>query len=142
MTQQSRISTTLAAAMLQALIDAVDSGSVVNIYDGSVPGSVEEVLVDQNLLIELPLPYPTFGAIYDIADEVAANLLAVIALPAVAAGLATFFRVQNSSGDSVLQGTVGMLDCDLILGSTNVSAGVTVRINSWILRISKSQTVC
>jgi len=128
--------------MCQALIDALDSGSVLNIYSGAVPDSVDEALTSQTLLVEIPLPYPTFGAIVAGTEEVTANLLSVISSPATSNGVATFFRACNSSGIPVLQGTVGMLDCDFNLSSTNITTGVSVRANSWKINISKNQTVC
>lgn len=142
MAHQTIISNAAAIVICNALKALVDNGSVLRIYDGVMPTDLEPALTTQNLLVEMALPFPAFGAAADGTGKASASLTSVISAAPTAAGTATFFRVLNSSGVPVWQGTVGMLGCDLNLSSTNILLGVSVRINSWTLSISENQTVC
>jgi hypothetical protein len=142
MAKQTIISNTAAILLLQELVDALDAGSDLNIYDGTVPSDLDVPLTTQNLLVSISLPYPAFGAITDGTGKASTSLSAVISGIVTTAGTATFYRACNSSGDPVIQGTVGMLGADLILSATNLILGITVRVNSWNLHVSESQTVC
>lgn len=142
MAKQTRISNTAAIIICEALVGLLDAGSDLNIYDGTVPTDLEVPLTTQNLLVHMSLPHPTFGVVVDGDGKASTSATALISGAAIAAGTATFFRACNSSGDPVIQGTVGMLGCDLNLSSTNISIGVSVRVNSWNLHISENQTVC
>ena len=142
MAKQTIISNTAAIILCEALKDLLDAGSDLKIYDGIIPTDLDVPLTTQNLLVQMSLPFPTFGVVTDGGGKASTSVTAAVAALATASGLATFYRACNSSGDPVLQGTVGMLGCDLNLSSTNLSIGVSVRVNSWNLHISESQTIC
>jgi hypothetical protein len=140
--KQTRISNTAAIVICQALTGLLDAGSDLKIYDGDIPTDLEVPLTTQNLLVQMSLPHPAFGTVVDGGGKASTSVTAIVAAVASASGLATFYRACNSGGDPVLQGTVGILNSDLNLSSTNIIAGVSVKVNSWNLHISEQQTVC
>lgn len=142
MAKQTRISKQAAMVMCGSLVGLLEAGSDLVIYDGAVPTDLDVPLGDQDILAILSLPFPAFGPVVDAGSRVKTTCLAVLSAPAIASSLATFFRALDNDGDPIIQGTVGLADSDLVLSSTNIVSGVSVRVNSWNLYISKEQTVC
>lgn len=142
MSKQTIISNTAAILLCSALVDLLDAGSDLKIYDGPMPTDLDIPLTTQSVLVQMSLAYPAFGPITDGGGKASTSSPAVLSAPATGTGTATFFRACNSSGDPVWQGTVDLANADLVLSSTNITAGVSVRINSWNLHISESQTIC
>lgn len=142
MAKQTRISNAAAVALCNALVALLDSGSTLRLYDGVVPSEGDAPITSQNLLAQIVLPFPTFGAAVDGGGKATASISSLISGAATAAGLATFFRACNSFGNTVAQGTVGVINCDLTLSSNNLVPGVSVRVNSWNIHVSENQTVC
>lgn len=116
------------------LIDAGAGAGKLRIYDGTQPVDVDTAITSQVLLAELTLSDPAFGAAGDgnpggeatagtITDDTSAN----------ATGTATWFRAVDSNGLPVVDGSAGTSSADLILDSVSITAGQTVKVNSWVL---------
>lgn len=116
------------------LLDAGAGAGKLRIYDGTQPADVDTAITSQILLAELTLSDPAFGAAGDgnpggqavagtITDDSSANNT----------GTATWFRAVDSNGNAVIDGSAGVSSADLILDSVSITAGQTVKVNSWVL---------
>lgn len=129
------ISTAVQTALLEALAEQFDGLMVMNIYSGTVPATADAALGDAVLLRTVSVnstgtgmsfeATPVGGMLVKATDEVWAG-------PNVGTGTATFYRIHpigDTGGLSTtaprLQGSVGLLNADLILGSTGLVSGVT-----------------
>lgn len=115
---------------LTALIDAGAGAGNVKIYDGSVPANESTALSGNTLLATLPCSDPSSAAasggvltLSSITDDSSAD----------ATGTATFFRVEDSDTNVVMQGAVGTSGAELNLNSTSITTGQTVSITSWTI---------
>jgi len=125
------ISSGLQDALLTALAGQLNGGKL-QIYSGPVPADRDAAIGTATLLREVGVSTglnfeatPTNGMIVKSTSEnwSAAN---------VATGTATFYRFVGQADDGTastsqirMQGSVGLLDADLILGSTSLVIGVT-----------------
>ena len=114
---------------LTALIDAGTAG-LLRIYDGSQPADADTAVSGQTLLAELTMSATSFaaassGAITanDITADSSAN----------ATGTASWFRITDSAGNAVIDGTVGTSGSDLNLNSVSITTGINVDVTSLVL---------
>lgn len=115
---------------IKTLIDAGAGAGLLKIYSGTVPADVGTALGAQVLLATLTLSDPcaaaasggvlTFSAITQDASADATNT-------------AAFFRVTDSDGNAVVQGTVGTSGADLNLTSTSIVATEPVSVTSFTI---------
>jgi hypothetical protein len=126
-----KLSTTAADAMLTALTGLCNSGSV-RIYSGTEPATANTALSGNTLLAELTLNATAFGApAASGADRVATANAITADTSADASGTATFFRIMQSNGTTVVyQGTAGTSGQQLNLNATDIIAGGNVSISS------------
>jgi len=136
------ISNAAAIAACDAIVDLLDAGDgagKLQIYSGSQPANPDVAITDQTKLAELTLNDPAFGAAADgepggvataesITDDSSAD----------ATGTAAWFRAVDSDGTAIIDGTVGTSDADLILDSVSITAGQTVKVNSWTITMPES----
>lgn len=116
-------------AAANAIVDLIDAGAgagTLKIYTGSQPADADDAETG-TLLATFTLPDPAFG---NAANGVAtAN--AISDATGAAAGTAGYFRVEDSTGANVMDGSVGTSGADLNLNTTTISVGLTVSITSW-----------
>lgn len=124
------LATSVASALADAITTAADAGAsaaTLKVYTGSKPATVETGATG------------TLLATFTLADPVAAAASAGIATwdfsPAVTAtvaatGTAGWFRVADSTGAGVLDGTVGTSGADMTVSSTSWTSGGLVSLNS------------
>lgn len=114
---------------ITALVDAGAGAGLLEIYDGAQPSKGGTVT---NLLAQLVFSTTSFPAASTetltanaITDDSAAN----------ATGTATWFRVTDSTGAFVMDGTVGLTGsgADLELSNTSVVLGVPVSVSSFVI---------
>ncbi|HFD32035.1 MAG TPA: hypothetical protein ENJ28_04905 [Gammaproteobacteria bacterium] len=114
---------------ITALVDAGGGAGFLEIYDGAQPVKGGAVT---NLLAQLTFSATSFPAASSetltansITDDSAAN----------ATGTATWFRVTDSTGAFVMDGTVGLTGsgADLELSNTSVVLGVPVSVSSFVI---------
>ena len=111
---------------LQALIDADVGAGRLLILDGSRPATGG---AKTTTLADLPLTDP-------VAAAAAAGVLTFSAITddtSTVAGTATWFRLEDNSGDPIIDGDVGTAGSDLNLNSTAISAGGTVSVTSFVV---------
>lgn len=139
-----KIKSTLGVLSLNALVDDLDgAGPHVKIYSAptSVPATITATKgTDAVQLADITLHATTaFGgaAVNTAGTKVIATANATAASETSAtAGTAAFFRVYKSAAAAttaaVIQGTCGTATtADMVLNSTAISAGATVKITSW-----------
>lgn len=116
---------------ITALINAGAAPGVVEIRSGTQPADADDADVG-TLLASVTLNDPAFGAssagtaTADIAPE-------IIDASADATGTATWFRVKDSNGVKVLDGSCGTSSADMILNTTSLVAGVAFEITAWTI---------
>jgi hypothetical protein len=129
----------LAAATANAAADAVAArcdGGTVNVWDGAQPATVDTATVTQTLLAVCPFSNPAFSS---AAAGVAAAHAITTDDAAVAGGTAAWFRVLDSSGDPVMDGSVGVgtgFDCNVV--STTVVLGDPFAVASMTITAPES----
>lgn len=117
---------------ITGLVDAGTGPGTLNIYSGAQPATGDAAATG-TLLATVTLTDPSFAA--------AANGTAAAGDPApvtaAAAGTAGWFRVQDSAGANVYDGSVTATGGggDLTLGTTAISVGLTIDITSMSLTL-------
>lgn len=112
---------------LTTLIDAGASAGLLRIYDGTQPATGGTATT---LLAELTMTDPSAaGASSGVwtASSITADS------SANATGTATWFRIVDSNGVAVLDGTVGTSGADLNLDSVSITAGQSVSVSSMVI---------
>lgn len=119
---------------LDAIRSAYNSGKL-RIYSGSVPANADAALGGATQLVELTLGATAFGS--SSSGVLTAN--AITGGTAGASGTASFFRILDSAGSTVLaQGAVGTSGAELTLPTTSITSGVTVTASSLAITIPAS----
>lgn len=140
------ISTELAVAMVQAAVDFANAEGEtppsVSIFSGPLPTSITDpVDVDENIhLATFEFEGGMFGSAAQVAGESRIEAVSpdMIAVEAVGAGEATFYRAYDASGVAFLQGEVSddpESDSDMIINQTNVTLGAEVRITRFVIGV-------
>lgn len=125
-----KLTNAAASAAADAVVDLCDAGAgaaTLRIYDGTAPATADTALSGNTLLAQLTMSDPAFGS---ASNGVATASAITQDSSADATGTATFFRILDSNGTVVLQGTVGTSGCDLNLNTTSIVAGATVSVTS------------
>ena len=138
----TRLSNAAAKAACDAIVDLIDGGSgpgLVRIYDGTQATDPDTAVGAQVLLAELTCSDPAFGAAADAAPGGRATANAVTSdASANATGTATWFRVVDSNGVAIFDGSVGTSSADMIINSVSISSGAAVAITSWTFTVPES----
>lgn len=134
MAKALRLSNVAANIEANALSALANSGYI-RIYDGSQPATADTAVTTQNMLAELRFNAAAFGA----ASAGVITAAAIVQdLSANYSGLATWFRVLESDGATVLwDGSVGTTGCDLNLNSVDITLGESVAIDSLVYTVVK-----
>ena len=130
-----KISQGLQTALLTAIGTALNGNMLMKIYSGAVPVNAHSDLGSAVLLRTVSVNSTGAGLNFEatpVGGMLVKSTSQVWAGPNVATGLASFYRIALSSDTGIasttalrLQGSVGLLDADLILGSTSLVIGVT-----------------
>lgn len=116
-------------ARLSAISAAADAGTgaaTITVHSGTKPavgGTATTTLVTLNM------SDPAFNAPSGGTMSARAISSAVIA----ASGTATWFRIKDSSGTFVCDGTVGTASADMIVPTVTFTAGVTFNVSSLVI---------
>lgn len=126
----TRIPTAARNAACDAVVDLADAGAgaaTIEVRTGSQPASANDAATG-TLLATFTCADPAFG---DSAVGVATlDTTPVLAAAGVAAGTAGWFRMKDSTGATVMDGSVGTSGAELNLNTTTISVGVGVEITS------------
>lgn len=112
-------------AQNEGLITYAGTGAIFNIYAGTQPANANTPITSQTLLCALPIP-GVFGT------DVNGTLTLGTVTPTVSTGTgtATFFRITQSGGDVIMDGSIGTTTGDLLLSSVDIVPGETITISS------------
>lgn len=125
-----RITATVANAMLNSGLGTPAANGKLRLYTGTQPAAGGGALSGNTLLVEFPLPPTAFPSAS--AGTLTAN--AISAAVAAATGTATWFRLTQSDGATVLlDGSVGTSGCDLNIASTSINSGDTIAVTSFTI---------
>jgi hypothetical protein len=116
---------------MDAITTAAGNAALLRIYDGAQPTDADTAIGAQTLLAELTCGTPFAAAASNgvltagaITQDSSAN----------ASGTAAWFRlVVAGGGTTIMDGTVGTADADLILNNVTISAGGPVAVSSFVL---------
>ena len=150
---QTRLGKTAAKAVVDALVDRLDTETgatqaLVQIYDGSQPSSPEIAIGTQTKLAEIAIGTTAFGP----ANTTATANYAVATCSGVphsdtsATGHATktaaWFRAVNQGGTAIIDGDIGTTTstADMAIDNTSISAGQTVKLTAWKVRLQHRVT--
>ena len=134
-----RLATSARNAAVKGVTDLVDAGpaaGTIKVYDGSMPATPATAVSGQTLLVTITLGDPAFSApstgVAAGADPAAVN--------AAASGTATWCRVADSTGATVLDGDVTATGGGgfMTLSSTAITSGAPVDITSLQLTMPAS----
>jgi hypothetical protein len=132
LTQQLAYATVNAQA---GAVTALLNNAYLRIYDGAQPADADTAISGNNLLAELRLGNPAFGA----AVNGAATANAIAGVTAAATGTASWFRLLATDGSTVIMdGSAGTSGCNLNLNSVAIECGAAVSIASFTFTASKS----
>jgi hypothetical protein len=133
MALQPRITAAVANAMIGIIGSNVNNGFI-KIYDGTQPTNGGDAITTQNLIATLPLNSTAFGAASN--GVMAANAIG----PAVAAfsSTAIWYRLTDSGGTFMIDGSVGTSGCDLNLNTVTITSGDTVAVTSFSITQPRS----
>lgn len=129
--------TTLRNAQLDAIDDAVNAGSgagTIKLYTGTRPAT-GGALSGNTLLGTLTFSGTAFGAASG-GTITAASITSDSS--ADATGTATWFRVEDSDANFVMDGDVGTSGSDLNLSTVAISSGATLEITSFVITAGNS----
>lgn len=123
------LATSARNATADALCNLLDAGAgagTIKLYSGTRPATPNTALSGNTLLATVTLIDPAFGA----AATGVKTLADPAAVTAVAAGTASFFRAEDSTGAVVMDGRVTATGGggDLTLSTTTISVGLSVDI--------------
>lgn len=123
------LATATVNALANALTTFMDSGTAptIKLYSGTQPANANTALSGNTLLATFTLDDPSFGS-------ASGGVITMAGVPrsttGVAAGTATWFRLETSAAATVLDGDVGTASATLILNTTTISVGVDVDITA------------
>ena len=121
------------------LIDGGAGAGLLRIYDGSQPTNPDVAVGAQVLLAELTCSDPAFGNAADNTGKATATASAITSdTSANATGTASWFRVVDSNGLAIIDGSVGTSGADLNLSTVSIVATGTVAITSWTYSVSET----
>jgi len=129
--------------------DAV-SNLVLNVYSGTIPTNAESPLSGNTKLVSYTngatFPDANLVLVYDdVTNSLILDTGETLTGTAAATGTATFFRLELATDDGLrddvdlsrarIQGTVGIVDADLFMGSTSITSGSSKIIGGFALQL-------
>ena len=130
MAADPRLSNAAASAAADAVVDLIDAGAgagSLKIYDGTIPTNANTAIGAQVLLATLTFSDPAFGA---ASNGVATASAITSDSSADATGTATWARIADSNGNTVMDVTVGTSGEDINFNTVSFVSGATIAISS------------
>ncbi len=125
------ITNVAAIAALDAVVALIDAGTaaLLKIYAGTVPDDADAALSGETLLATLTFSATSFPGASDGAPGATSTANAITDdTSAAATGTAAYYRITDSAGLAVTQGTVGTSGANLNLSTVSITAGDTVSV--------------
>lgn len=127
-----KISSMAANVAVDAWGELLDGGFL-DIYDGDQPDSVDDPITTQTRLASLGFGDPAFSSAK--GGEALSHVL-TSETDAKATGTATWYRCyQSDHTTAILDGTVGTIDSDLVMGSLSFQIHGEVLVSSFTLAV-------
>lgn len=130
MAADPRLTNAAASAAADAVVDLIDAGSgagTIKIYDGTIPTNANTAVGSQVLLATLTFSDPAFGA---AANGVATASAITSDSSADATGTASWARIADSNGTTIMDVTVGTSGEDINFNTVSFVTGATIAITS------------
>lgn len=124
-----KITNAMRSAACNAIVDSLDTGGAgtIKLYTGTQAATADTAVGAQTLLVTITLSATAYGS---ASNGVATLAGTPLSGTAVASGTATWFRMANGSGTTIMDGSVGTSSADLIVNTTTIASGNTVTVNS------------
>lgn len=116
-------------ARLAAIVTAIGSAGLLKIYTGTQPANPDTAITSQTLLSTHTCGTP-FAPASSSAHPSVLTANAIGSATAGNTGTAAWFRITQSGGTAVVDGSAGTSSADLILNSTSFTSGQTVSISA------------
>jgi hypothetical protein len=121
---------------------ALANGGFLNIYNGSQPTDANTALGAQVLLATINLNATAFGT--PVASGSAGSRVVTMTANtmtgnnAVATGTATWYRMTNSSGTALADGSAGTAGTNLVLNTASLVSGIPVSAGTFTIQRSET----
>lgn len=113
-------------AQQQGLITYAGADAIMFIYSGTQPADANTAITDQTVLVQIEVN-GAFGTDVDGTLTITTPISGI----ATSAGTASFFRITKSNGvTTVMDGSIGATDADLLLDTTTIANTQVVTITS------------
>jgi hypothetical protein len=125
-----RLANAAASAAADGVVDLIDAGpgaGTIKIYSGTIPTDANTAIGAQVLLATLTFSDPAFGA---AANGVATASAITADSSADATNTATWARIADSNGNTVMDVTVGTSGDDINFNTVSFVSGAEIRISS------------
>ena len=136
------ISTAARDAACNAIVDLCDAGSgaaTLKVYAGTVPATCATSITSQTLLGTLTFQDPAFGNSSTGTATRAGSITSDTS--ADASGTASFFRVLDSNGLVIMQGTAGVgATFNMNLDNATIVAGGTIAVSTMTVTVAEEST--
>ena len=136
-----KIDADMATTLIQALADLFDgstSNNTFKVYDdtAAIPSDADDGVGTNVLLVTINLPEPAFGS----AAAGAVSKTGTWSGTCVATGTANFYRMEDDTANTTVQGTVGLTagTFDLEFADITWSTDGTVTIDTYTLTMPES----
>jgi hypothetical protein len=144
MANHCRLHSNSAKASCDSIVDRVDAGAgagAVVLYTGAEPAYCDSAAGTEVATCTCAKPAYASAAADGVNHWADANL-ASTASDSSATGNASavsYFRLEDSNGNAVLQGTVGTVSTDLVMNSVTIGAGAQVDITALEVEVPYNQ---
>lgn len=136
------VSNLSAIAAADAIVDRVDLNTPpgrLKVYSGAVPTDADTALGAQVLLADLTMSNPAFGPAGDINPGARATASAISDdTSANNTGTASFFRIDQGGGTTVMQGACATAGAELNFNSTAIQQFAIVSVTSFTVTVPES----
>lgn len=130
MAADPRLTNAAASAAADAVVDLIDAGAgagTIKIYTATIPTNANTALGAQTLLATLTFSDPAFGA---ASNGVATASAITSDSSADATGTATWARIADSNGTTIMDVTVGTSGEDINFNTVSFVSGAVIAISS------------
>jgi hypothetical protein len=137
MAADPRLTNAIASAACDAIVDAIDTGGAgtIKIYGGTIPTDANTAVGAQTLLATLTFAGTAFGA---ASNGVATAASITSDSGADATATATWARIANGSGTTIMDVTVGTSGDDINFNTVAFVTGATVSITALTVTVPKT----
>lgn len=130
-----RISDAARSAECDALVDLLDAGganATLKVYTGAAPAG-PATGASGTLLLAFTLARPAFGSA--AAGVATLDVSSPLTATGLANGTAGWFRIANSAGTAIMDGTVGV---EATFSTTSVTIGLSIQLTSGTVTVPAS----